>query len=248
MSKGFITDFRRFFLRGLIALLPILLTFALIIWVVNFLYGPVIQPINRWVLWGVSYIWEIYGGTTPEFIEDNWNRFFWWVGVLAIMLFIYIFGRLVASFLGRGIWRLMEDGFLRLPVVKQLYPYIKQVIEYILSEKKLDFSRVVAVEYPRKGIWSIGLVTGVGMSVVRRRMDADILSVFIPSSPTPFTGYAIMVRRDEIVDLNISIDDALRFVVSGGVIVPPSSQPTQLELQKAVQASLPTNKTKETIA
>ena len=103
----------------------------------------------------------------------------------------------------------------------------------------MEFSRVVAVEYPRKGIWSLGLVTGPGMRTVHEQLGGDLLTVFIPSSPTPVTGYTITVRRNEVIDLPMSIDDAFRFTISGGVIMPINQQRSQSEVEQARQGIFP---------
>ncbi|TFH42409.1 MAG: DUF502 domain-containing protein [Lysobacterales bacterium] len=143
------------------------------------------------------------------------------IGFALAIVLVYVVGRFVASFLGRTAWHSVERLLVQLPVIKQIYPSIKQVTDFlILSDTKVQFSRVVAVEYPRKGIYSMGLVTNPGMQSLRRRSDVDLLTVFIPSSPTPITGYTITVRRDEVIDLPFDIDQALRFTVSAGVILP----------------------------
>ena len=103
----------------------------------------------------------------------------------------------------------------------------------------MEFSRVVAVEYPRKGVWSIGLVTGPGMRTLQNANEGVYLTVFIPSSPTPVTGYTITVRRDEVIDLPVHVDDALRFTVSGGVIMPAVEQLSQAEMERAQLGALP---------
>jgi len=169
----------------------------------------------------------------------------WWVGFLVAIAGVYAIGRFVASFLGRGLWRLIEGTFFRLPIVKQVYPYVKQVTDFLLSERKLEFSRVVAVEYPRKGIWSLGLVTAPGMRTLHGALGGDLLTIFIPSSPTPFTGYTITVRREEVIDLPLSIDNALRFTVSGGVIMPINQQLSEAEIEQARQGALPPPQGKE---
>jgi uncharacterized membrane protein len=116
---------------------------------------------------------------------------------------------------------------------KQIYPYVKQVTEFFVGDRdeKFQFSRVVAVEYPRKGLWSVGLVTGETLRNIQDKAERDCMTVFIPSSPTPFTGYVITVPKEETIDLPITIDETFRFCVSGGVIVPenqiipPADQP-----------------------
>jgi uncharacterized membrane protein len=151
------------------------------------------------------------------------------VGFGIAIVFVYILGRLLASFFGRRLLLLFESVMARVPGFKQIYPHIKQVTEFLFGEQKIEFSRVVAVPYPRKGIWSLGLVTGSGIrriSESEKSEDDAYITVFIPSSPTPVTGYVITVSNAEAIDLPLSIEEALRFTVSGGVIVPGhQSQP-----------------------
>jgi uncharacterized membrane protein len=106
------------------------------------------------------------------------------------------------------------------PVIRKVYPYIKQLVDFLISdEDKPKFSRVVAVEYPRKGIWSVGFMTGGSLQSIETQLP-DSITVFIPSSPTPFTGYTITVQRKDSIDLPITVEEAIRFAVSGGVLVP----------------------------
>ena len=234
MAERFLIDFKRFFFYGLAAVLPTLLTLAVIFYVFTFLNTYLAAYVNdgaRWVLLKTIF----RGGEAPAVIADAelWSKYFWWLGFLLSLVAIYIFGRFVASLLGRSVWRMVERAFFRMPVVKQIYPYVKQVTDFLFGEKKLRFSRVVVVEYPRKGIWSLGLVTGAGMQSIGRTLGEEFLTVFVPSSPTPLTGYVVTVRRDEVLDLPISIDDAIRFVVSGGVIMPVSQLPSEAEVTLA---------------
>ncbi len=145
-------------------------------------------------------------------------------GLLIAVMLIYIVGRMLGGFMGRRLYERGERFLVGLPVFKQIYPHVKQVTDLFFGDgdKKMNFSRVVAVQYPRKGIWSVGLVTGETMRNIQTAAAADCMTVFIPSSPTPFTGYVITVPKSDTLDLPISIDEALRFCVSGGVIVPAS--------------------------
>jgi len=113
------------------------------------------------------------------------------------------------------------------PFLRNVFPYVKQVTDFLLTnedQKKL-FSRVVAVEYPRKGIWSVGFVTGSGLEKVVHTVKREFLTVIIPTSPTPFTGFVITVLKKQTIDLDMTIEEALRFIVSGGVITPGSDHP-----------------------
>lgn len=148
------------------------------------------------------------------------------VGFFVAFSIIYMAGALLGSFIGRNIYRRGEELITQIPFVKQVYPHVKQVTDFLVgggsADQKMQFSRVVAVEYPRKGLWSIGLVTGDTMNSIQLAAKVKCVSIFIPSSPTPFTGYVITVAESETIDLNISIDEALKFTISGGVIVPPA--------------------------
>ena len=243
MSERFGDDFRRFFLRGLTAVLPAILTVAILVWLFTRIQKYFGRYINVGVQWIVLQLSAIAARSGIDWIPPDawWDRIktVWeayhlsWIGFVLAFVAIYIFGRFVASILGRGLWRMIERTLVRLPVIKQIYPYLKQVVDFLLSERKLEFSRVVAVEYPRKGIWSLGLVTAPGMRTLHGNLGGDLLTVFIPSSPTPVTGYTITVNRQEVIDLPISIDDALRFTVSGGVIMPANQQRSRVEIEEA---------------
>lgn len=257
MGDGFMSDFKRFFLRGLAAVLPTVLTIAILVWVFGQIDRYFGRYINIAVAYGIALVqttvrnppgFRAALGTRFHEVYAWWGRWFWWTGFLAAIAAIYVFGRFVASFLGRSLWRMIERMLNRTPVVRQVYPNIKQVTDFLLSEKKIEFSRVVAVEYPRKGLWSIGLVTAPGMRALHQALGAELLTVFVPSSPTPFTGYTITVRREEVIDLPVSIDDAVRFVVSGGVIMPISQQLSDAEVEQARQGILPSPRGKETLA
>ena len=224
-KKTFAGDLKRFFIRGLASLLPTLVT----IWLLYVVLGWVRRSVGKLV--DVGMYWAIANTQLREVLSrQTWDRYFsWWIYLLLAVVAVYLFGRFVASYLGRLIWRTAEGGLVRLPLIKQIYPSVKQVTDFLFSEPKLQFSRVVAVEYPRKGVWSLGLVTGPGMKTINESAGGDLVTVFVPSSPTPVTGYTITVRRDEIVDLPLTIDEALRFTISGGVVRPPAELPGGLE-------------------
>lgn len=217
MAVGFWTDFRRFFLRGLAATLPTLLTVAIVLYVFNFIQNHIGEPINDFLTRALQPLFRDVD--LGKLWADHW--YLRGIGFLVAVIGVYLIGRLVASFVGRSLWNMIEHTLTRTPLIKQIYPNVKQVTDFLLSENRLEFSRVVAVEYPRKGVWSLGLVTGSGLPRLRTALGPELLTVFIPSSPTPVTGYTITVRRDEAIDVPMTIDEALRFTVSGGVLIPP---------------------------
>ncbi|MFM7052743.1 MAG: DUF502 domain-containing protein [Planctomycetota bacterium] len=160
---------------------------------------------------------------------DSWWQARWYLdltGLVLAMVVVYILGRLVGGYLGRKLLALFESGLVALPGVRQVYPALKQIVEFLFGggSKKMSFNRVVLVEYPRPGIWSMGLVTGDAAGPVAAAVGESV-TVFMPSSPTPFTGWTVTVPKKEVRDVDMTVDEALRYLVSAGVVVPDGSQP-----------------------
>jgi uncharacterized membrane protein len=272
---GVMDDFRRFFLRGLAALVPTLLTFAILVWVYTFtndyvgiyitkgmmvlcqsiseapapwvvkegkdpfIYGT---PIDEWDEWGERLTIESKAIQNPilhrhdiaEAVRKkalaSRNGALWeiafrkfrlhLIGFLIAIVLVYFVGFFLASFIGRTSWRAAERLLGRVPVIRAIYPNIKQVTDFLLSDRKVEYSGVVAVEYPRKGVWSLALSTGSPLKRVQEASSEDLVTVFVPSSPTPVTGYVVQIPRKDVIELNMTIDEALRFTISGGVIKP----------------------------
>jgi len=143
--------------------------------------------------------------------------------LLVFLTVLYFLGRIFAHGLGRWFVTSTEAGIDRIPIVNKVYGSVKQVTDFAFSERELEFNRVVAVEYPRKGIWSIGFVTGNGLPEVVAVSGEPMLAVLMPTSPMPMTGFTIQIPRSQAVDLQITIDEAIQFVVSCGVVAPGSS-------------------------
>jgi uncharacterized membrane protein len=138
-----------------------------------------------------------------------------------LLLVLYLLGKFLAAGMGRFFWNQMERIIQRVPLVRNVYSSIKQVTDFIFTDTEVQFTRVVALEYPRRGIWTMAFVTGEGMTDIRAAAQEPVLSAFVPHSPMPFTGFAVTVKKSETVDLNISVDQAIQFVVSCGVVIPP---------------------------
>jgi uncharacterized membrane protein len=115
----------------------------------------------------------------------------------------------------------VERGVHRVPVVNSVYSSVKQVTDFMLTESDLQFTRVVALEFPDKGLWQVGFVTGEGMRDLEDAPGDPLVSVLVSTAPIPVTGYTIMVRQSELVDLNITIDEACEYFFSCGVAIPP---------------------------
>ena len=143
------------------------------------------------------------------------------VFLAGFLLVLYLLGKFLAAGVGRVGWNLLESGIHRLPLIRNVYGSVKQVTDFVFSETEIEFNRVVAVEYPRKGMFSLGLVTGESMVDLEAAANEPVVSVLMPTSPMPMTGFTCTFRKSETFDLNITIDQAIQFIVSCGVVVPP---------------------------
>ena len=171
------------------------------------------------------------GRTLPETASDIYRRYveirylkpylFIPAFLSVFILLLYLLGKFMAIGVGHFFVRLFEKFIARLPLVRNVYSSVKQVTDLMFSEHEIQYTRIVAVEFPCKGIWSIGFVTGESMLDIRAAANEPVVAVLIPYSPLPITGATITVRKSETIDLNITVDQAFQFVVSCGVVVPP---------------------------
>ena len=230
-GDNFSQDFRRFFVRGLAALMPTLVTLWLLLKVWEFLWGSlgfyIIIGLRRLAATTASLSHAPAWVTNSPELALGSAEVPWYVqvtGVALAVVVVYLVGLLAGNFLGRTAWRLAERAVLRVPLIRAIYPAVKQVTDFLLAEKGSQFAsaRVVAVEPHAKGIWSIGLVTGSGLRPLNESLGAEMITVFVPSSPTAFSGYVLVVPRDSVIELPLTVEQAMRVLVSGGVIDPES--------------------------
>lgn len=174
------------------------------------------------------------GDQMPSSVEGIYRR---WVDITILkraivipvflclfILVLYLLGKFLAAGIGRMFWNAFEQIIARLPLVRNVYSSVKQVTDFVFTESEIEYTRVVAVEYPRKGLWSLGFVTGDSMLDIKDAAGEPVMSVLMPTSPMPATGFTITVRKSETVDLNITVDQAFQFIVSCGVVVPDGQQ------------------------
>ena len=140
------------------------------------------------------------------------------------ILVLYLLGRLFTFGIGRWLWHYAESVIGRLPIVSNVYSSVKQVTDFAFSENEIQFTRVVAVEYPRKGLWTVGFVTGESMVEIRAAANEPVVSVLMPTSPMPATGFVISVPKSQTIDLDMTMDQAIQWCVSCGVVVPKHQQ------------------------
>ena len=231
--------FKSYFLRGLAVLLPTILTIWIFIWGYKFIQGNISVHINRGLVRLIMLThgidWHNVDARKPlaDFWVYGWGSI---AGFLIALVVVIMVGAALASVVGRTLWRTIEKFIMNTPFLRQVYPYIKQITDFLLKpeEQKKLFSRVVLVEFPRKGLWSIGMVTGSGIKKIVDKVEKEFLTVFIAHAPSPITGFVILVPKDEVIDAGMTIEEALRFIVSGGVISPLGDRSALLQSGSAV--------------
>ncbi len=209
---------RRWFFAGLIVSAPILLT------------GYI-----TWLL--VKTIDGYMAGILPANLNPQTHVDFYipGFGLAAAVLIIVIIGALTTGFLGRWIIRLSENLVNRLPVVRSLYGAIKQIMETITASQSDAFREVVLVEYPRRGTWVIGFVTGTTKGEVQKTTSTTLINVFVPTTPNPTSGFLLFIPRADAIKLDMSVEEALKMIVSGGIITPDDKADKIAVKEKAVK-------------
>lgn len=192
---------KRYFITGFVVAVPIFLTIYVLVVLFRFIDGILGRFLNL-------YLEETVGFYIPG------------LGFLLFSLIIAVIGFLAGRFFGHRIFPRLEKWFSSLPLISKIYPIFKQIVQFVAAQKEFGFKKVVLVEYPGKGIWSIGFLTNEEFKQIGETLSKQMVSVFIPSSPNPLTGYVIFLLKEEIKFVDISISDALKIIISGGVFKP----------------------------
>jgi len=218
---------RRFLVTGLIALLPLLVTVFILAKGFQFIHAT----LGKAILLKIEDITGIVAGA-------SWHTLIL-VGcdivALAIVLtFLLALGFTLGTFIGRRIFEWIERRIAKIPIVSIIYPLVRQVTDMFTNGRQRQFGQVVAVEYPRKGIYSIGFVTGHGLEGIRTPEGKQMLRIFLPNSPSPVTGWLLFFPEEEVIPLNITKDEAFKLVLSGGVVA-PEDKTQQVDISRTAQ-------------
>jgi len=151
------------------------------------------------------------------------------VGVIVVILGLTLIGAFTAGYVGRLLTGFVDRLLARMPVVRTIYGAVKQIVETVLAQKSTAFRQAVLVEYPRAGIWTIGFLTGVTGGEVQEVTGREMINVFVPTTPNPTSGFLLFVPREDAIPLAMSVADALKMVISGGIVTPPAAAPDQAE-------------------
>lgn len=196
--NGEMKKFRGYFLTGLIVVLPVVVTL--------------------YVLW-ITFNWidGLLGNIIPLFIKKNIPG----LGFITTIILIMLAGLLTKNFFGKKIFLFGEWLLIKIPFARTIYLATKQIIDTLLVKDKKAYQRVVMVEYPRRGIYTIGFITGKCQGEIQTKITQEMVSVFFPTTPNPTSGWLALVPADEIIYLDMSVEDGIKLIVSGGIITPP---------------------------
>ena len=203
IQVGLIAKFRNYFFTGILVTVPILITLY-VTWIV------------------ITFIDIKVAGLLPEYL--NFREAFPYqipgLGLIIVIIFVTLIGALTPGLLGRTFLRFGERIVSKMPVVRSIYSAIKQIMETVMSTNSNSFREVVLVQYPRKGLWVIGFVTGSTKGEVKRTLskDKNLINVFIPTTPNPTSGFLLFVPKKDLIYLDMSVEQAVKMVISGGIV------------------------------
>ena len=157
-------------------------------------------------------------------------------GIILALSILLLTGMLAANLFGRRFVEIWERILNKIPLVRSIYSSIKQISNTIFDPSGKSFRKVVMLQYPKKGLWSIGFLTNDNVGDEMGAVDDRLVAVFIPTTPNPTSGFIIMTRNDEITELDMSVEEGFKFIISMGVIIPDGSARTELERNKVAQS------------
>ena len=192
---------KSYLLTGILVSAPVFITFWIVISLVN-LFDKLITPI------------------IPYYINPNYYlpRDVPGLGLVILLVLLISIGFLTANFFGRFLFKKTDQIINKIPFIKVFYKTIKQIIETIFKDNSKAFREVVLLEYPRKGLWVLGFTTGEVKGAVKKKMKIPLVNVFVPTTPNPTSGFLLMVPKNQLKYLDVKIDDAIKTIVSAGII------------------------------
>jgi uncharacterized membrane protein len=196
---------RRWLLAGLLVLVPLMIT----VWVLNWIIGTLDQTLQ--ILPEQWHPDRLLGIHIPGF------------GVVLALAIVLVIGAAVSNFLGRRLMAWWDALLGRIPIVRSIYSSVKQVSDTLFSENGNAFRKALLVQWPRPGVWTVAFQTGTPGGDVAHHLGEDYLSVYVPTTPNPTGGYFVMLKRSDCIELAMTVDEALTYVISMGVVAPGSA-------------------------
>ena len=160
------------------------------------------------------------------------------LGLAVVAVVLILIGWLTAGFMGRLFLRISERILRRMPVISGIYGAIKQIFETVLKKQSNAFREAVLVEYPRRGMWAIAFITGRTEGEVQNITEEEVVNVFLPTTPNPTSGFLLFIPKKDLIPLSMPVDEAIKMVISGGIVTPPDRRPkAEQEIRKASAAT-----------
>ena len=202
---------RKWLFTGLLVIVPGAITLAVLHWIVGLLDQTLLILPEAW------HPDKLLGFHIPGF------------GLLLTLLILLVVGATTSNFAGRKLLQWGDALVSRIPVVRSIYSSVKQVSDTVFSESGNAFRTTVLVQWPREGVWTVAFVTGAPSGEVASYLRDEFVSVYVPTTPNPTGGYFVMVRKSDCVELDMSVDAALRYIISMGVVAPSDTVPAALK-------------------
>ena len=209
---------KKYIIAGLLVWLPFAATVVIVKLVIDLLDKTILLLPPEW------HPVALLGFSIPGF------------GIILALSILLLTGMLAANLFGRRFVEIWERLLNKIPLVRSIYSSIKQISNTIFDPSGKSFRKVVMLQYPRKGVWSIGFLTNDNVGDEMSAVDDRLVAVFIPTTPNPTSGFIIMTRNDEITELDMSVEEGFKFIISMGVIIPDGSARTELERNKVAQS------------
>lgn len=199
---------KKYFITGLLIWIPLAITFMVLAWIVGTLDQIILLLPNG------LHPREIFGFNVPG------------LGVVLTLLIVLCTGLIAANVLGQKLVQIWEALLSRIPVVKSIYYSVKQVSDTLFSSSGQAFRKALLVQYPREGSWTIAFLTGKPGGDTANHLPGEFVSVYVPTTPNPTSGFFLMMPRKDVIELEMSVDEALKYIISMGVVAPAVRKPT----------------------
>jgi uncharacterized membrane protein len=195
---------KKYLITGLLIWIPLAITFMVLAWIIG--------TLDKILLWLPSHLQPhaLLGFNLPG------------IGVVLSVLIVFITGLTAANVLGQKLIQFWEALLARIPVVKSIYYSVKQVSDTLFSSSGQAFRKALLVQYPRQGSWTIAFLTGTPGGDAARHLQGDYVSIYVPTTPNPTSGFFLMMPTADVIELNMSVDEALKYIISMGVVAPPA--------------------------
>ena len=239
---GLLARLRASFLTGLVVIAPVGLTIWLIWTVIGWIDGFVWPLVpDAWQPDSIVNYWlgnprTVIGPTGTPIPNPNWVHVnVRGVGVIVFLLFTIVIGWIAKGYIGRSLIRWAESLVERTPVVRSIYSGIKQISETVFAQSERSFEKACLIEYPRRGIWAIGFISTTAKGEVSERAGntGALLSVFVPTTPNPTSGFLLLFPAEDVIELEMSVEDAAKLVISAGLVYPNGKEAKEALERKA---------------